>query len=103
MSDQILAILQVDPLFLVEAARTDGTWDVGVRQPGLELGNSYLEKLLWSEAWRVTCLTVSGRSSSIHCILTILLSLTITSPGLSSHSPSLTSHLSPLTFRLAVI
>ena len=35
MSDQILAILQVDPLFLVEAARTDGTWDVGVRQPGL--------------------------------------------------------------------
>lgn len=56
-----------------------------------KLINIYLEKLLWSEDGRETCFTVSGRSSSIQCIITILLSATsLTALVLSL----LTSHLS---------
>ena len=64
---------------------------------GLKLINIYLEKLLWSEDGRVTCFTVSGRSSSIQGIITILLSLTITSTVFSpSHCLPLTSHIPAL-------
>ena len=57
----------------------------------------YLEKLLWSEDGRETCFTDSRRSSSIQCIITILLSATSLTALVQS------SYLSPLTFLTSVI
>ena len=57
----------------------------------------YLEKLLWSEDGRETCFTVSGRSSSIQCIITILLSATsLTAQSSLLFHSLLTSHISTL-------